>query len=79
MLPQVITYGLNVVERWKLRHLPGPAPRIFIGNLSELRGRNTWDVYTAWTRKYGRIYRWFQGRQPMVTIAGPDAVPRSPV
>ena len=71
---QVLTYGLNIFERWKLRHLPGPPPRLFIGNLLELRGRNSWDVYTAWTRKYGSVYRWFQGRQGMVTITRPDLV-----
>jgi len=68
----VITYGLNIVERWKFRHIPGPSPEFIIGNLAELKGRNHWEVCSTWSEKYGKLYRWFNGRKAVVTISDPD-------
>lgn len=67
---QVVAYGLNVEGRWKYRHLPGPTPRLFVGNLGATKGRNIWDVVGEWSRTYGKIYCWFEGRNPVVVISG---------
>ena len=38
-LAQFFVWGLNPVARWKYRHIPGPTPGLFFGNLLQVNLR----------------------------------------
>lgn len=35
-LAGLLAYGVNAINRWKHRHLPGPRPAPFLGNLGQV-------------------------------------------
>ena len=69
---QVIIQGFHPTARWKLRHVPGPSPLWVFGNTLEVRHYDfllflAWD---AWAKKYGKVFKWFWGPQPVITVRG---------
>ncbi|KAK9909316.1 hypothetical protein WJX75_000424 [Coccomyxa subellipsoidea] len=63
-----IAYGFHPIARWRLRKLPGPSPAWYSGNLPELLSKGSAVVYTEWGQKYGKVYKYFSGAQPVVVI-----------
>ncbi|KAJ8344911.1 hypothetical protein SKAU_G00291040 [Synaphobranchus kaupii] len=69
----LIVYGL-----WPLRSLnklgiPGPRPLPFLGNLLSFRaGIHNYDLECL--RKYGRVWRYFEGRRPIIMVTDPKII-----
>ncbi|GMT21589.1 hypothetical protein PFISCL1PPCAC_12886 [Pristionchus fissidentatus] len=67
-------YYSNVNKKWSRRGVPGPTPELFLGNL-----RSTWDydkprsiVIRDWSKKYGKIYGFYEGQVPHLVISDYD-------
>ena len=66
----VWVYGLNLVQRWRYRHIPGPPPKWLLGNAAEIQARMMHGSYEQWAKKYGPVCRIFMGMRPLVIITG---------
>ncbi|CAF1165944.1 unnamed protein product [Rotaria sordida] len=56
--------------------IPGPAPKFFFGNLSEIikaKGRPSVAIQ-QWTDKYGHIFGYFEGHTPILVISDPEVL-----
>jgi hypothetical protein len=63
-------YGLNPVQRWRYRHIPGPPPAWLLGNAVTMRRKMAHIAYEDWKALYGPVFRIFVGMQPFVVISG---------
>ena len=63
-------YGLNPVQRWRYRHIPGPRPAWLLGNAVTMRRKMAHIAYEDWKALYGPVFRIFIGMQPFVVITG---------
>ena len=69
--PQAIWLcGLNAVQRWRYRHIPGPRPAWLLGNAVTMRRKMAHIAYEDWKALYGPVFRIFVGMQPYVVISG---------
>lgn len=67
----VIADGFFPAARLKLRHIPGPSPWWLVGNTLEIAATHDYFLYKAWEvwgQKYGKVFKWFWGPQPVVTV-----------
>ncbi len=64
-------YGLNLVQRWQYRHIPGPPPKWLLGNAAEVQDKMMHGSYEQWAKEYGPVCRIFMGMLPIVIITGP--------
>eukprot|EP00873_Tetraselmis_striata_P046538 jgi/Tetstr1/466802/TSEL_011272.t1 len=68
----LLLYGLNIPRRWQLRHLPGPTPLPFVGNLLDVAKKGLHESRNEWTKAYGDVYVWWRGRLPVVVVSQPE-------
>lgn len=66
-------YGLNLVTRWRYRHIPGPPPAWMLGNAREMQAKMVQFAYQEWAQQYGPIFRVFVGMQPIVVVTGAES------
>lgn len=60
--------------RWKLRHLPGPRPLLFFGNIVPLSKHGLHEQRKRWQEDYGDVFVWWRGmRSPQVTVSDPES------
>ncbi|GMT23066.1 hypothetical protein PFISCL1PPCAC_14363, partial [Pristionchus fissidentatus] len=67
-------YYSNANRKWAKRGIPGPEPELLLGNL-----RSIWDldnprslVIRAWSKKYGKVYGFYEGQRPLLVISDFD-------
>mmetsp|Transcript_28518 Transcript_28518/g.73237 ORF Transcript_28518/g.73237 Transcript_28518/m.73237 type:complete len:527 (+) Transcript_28518:1112-2692(+) len=66
-------YGLNLVQRWRFRHLPGPKPAWLLGNLKDVSKNGIQLQRKLWHDEFGPIFVWWIGTVPGISIADPEA------
>ena len=53
--------------------LPGPKPWPYVGNLIEVaRYGGLHKAFVEYAKKYGKVYKMYLGRSPMITVADPE-------
>lgn len=70
-----IIYWLGVSEFALISHvrLPGPKPWPYFGNLIEVaRYGGLHKAFVEYGKKYGKVYKMYMGRSPMITVADPE-------
>ena len=71
----VFIYWLGVSEFALISHvpLPGPKPWPYVGNLIEVtRYGGLHKAFVEYAKKYGKVYKMYMGRSPMITVADPE-------
>ena len=56
---------------WRLRRVPGPLAYGLVGHLPLLDKHGS-QAFGVLAKKYGPIYRFYMGRQPLVVVADPE-------
>ncbi|XP_004386011.2 cytochrome P450 3A8-like [Trichechus manatus latirostris] len=64
------TYSHNVLKKLQI---PGPKPLPFMGNLLAYR-KGWWKFDMKCYKKYGKIWGFYDGRQPVIAITDPDMI-----
>ncbi len=67
---QIISWCSNWENRWKYRHIPGPAYSFPLGNMATVRKKMQFRAYTDWQAQYGDTFKMFFLRQPVVVTTG---------
>ena len=70
-----LIYWLGVSEFALISHvpLPGPKPWPYFGNLIEVaRYGGLHKAFVEYAKKYGKVYKMYMGRSPMITVADPE-------
>ena len=71
----VFIYWLGVSEFALISHvpLPGLKPWPYFGNLIEVaRYGGLHKAFVEYAKKYGKVYKMYMGRSPMITVADPE-------
>ncbi|EHA98417.1 Cytochrome P450 3A13 [Heterocephalus glaber] len=66
-------YGTSSHGLFKKLGIPGPKPLPFFGNMLTSR-KGIWDFDTKCFKKYGKMWGFYDGRQPILAITDPDIV-----
>ncbi|XP_052689109.1 cytochrome P450 3A9-like [Crassostrea angulata] len=68
-LYKYLVYHFNTFERLGI---PGPKPTFFLGNLLEIRNKGQLQAIIDWRKEYGRIFGYFEGYTPVLSVSDPD-------
>jgi thromboxane-A synthase/cytochrome P450 family 3 subfamily A len=63
----------NPWQRFKLRHIPGPAYRPIFGNLLEIRQLGSHVFMQQCRERHGPVFKLWAGPLPWIIVADPDA------
>uniref|UniRef100_A0A8D0Q3I1 Cytochrome P450 3A n=1 Tax=Sus scrofa TaxID=9823 RepID=A0A8D0Q3I1_PIG len=66
-------YGTYSHGFFKKLGIPGPTPVPYFGNILAYR-KGIWDFDNKCFQKYGKIWGFFDGRQPVLAITDPDMI-----
>jgi len=66
---QLLLWSLHPLARFRLRHVPGPRPSLFVGNALELRRLGQVEAYSRWAREHGPVFKVWLGSRPVVVVA----------
>ena len=56
-------------------NIPGPKPVLFVGNfLDVIKSRRLSLTIREWTKKYGRVFGYFEGHTPVLVVSDPDII-----
>ncbi|XP_053521314.1 cytochrome P450 3A12 [Artibeus jamaicensis] len=69
----IYLYGIHTHGIFKKLGIPGPTPLPFVGTILGYR-RGFWDFDQECFKKYGRMWGFYDGRQPMLAITDPDLI-----
>ena len=61
-------YGFRPVQRWRLKHIPGPKPAWLFGNLAEIVKLGKHEAFHRWGKAYGGVCKIFEGGIPSVVV-----------
>ena len=67
---QVAGWCSNWINRWRYRHIPGPAYSFPLGNFMTIKKKMMFKAYTDWQAQYGDIFKVFFVRLPVVVTSG---------
>ena len=59
---------------WMYRHIRGPAPLPFFGNVFDLAGKDLHKVYQSWEKEYGSVFKAFLGPYVVIVTSEVDMV-----
>ena len=80
--PQIVVDGFAIPQRVRLRHIPGSPPLWLLGHTLAAKARHKMFLYDMWEEmgaRHGKVFKWFWGTQPIITIRGaPCAMRRAP-
>ena len=64
----------KIYETFQHMGIPGPTPKLFFGNVIDLftHNRHSSACLADWTKKFGKIYGYFMGHTPIISISDPD-------
>lgn len=71
--PQIVIEGFAIPQRMCLRHIPGTPPAWLVGHMLRVKRRHRLFLYDMWEemgREHGKVFKWFWGTQPVITIRG---------
>ncbi|XP_001498057.2 cytochrome P450 3A12 isoform X1 [Equus caballus] len=66
-------YGTYTHGLFKKLGIPGPTPLPFLGNVLSYR-KGFWDFDKTCFKKYGKIWGFYDGRQPVLAITDPEMI-----
>ncbi|XP_036884975.1 cytochrome P450 3A12-like [Sturnira hondurensis] len=69
----IYLYGTHTHGLFKKLGIPGPTPLPFVGTVLGYR-KGFWDFDQECFKKYGRMWGFYDGRQPMLCITDPDLI-----
>ncbi|XP_076456167.1 cytochrome P450 3A4-like [Babylonia areolata] len=87
MMPEIVVGIFSAVLflllalYWHLKHhfsiferlsIPGPKPSLLVGNLREIMKKGQFQATVDWTQKYGRVFGYFEGYTPVLSVSDPD-------
>ncbi|CAF3156814.1 unnamed protein product, partial [Rotaria sp. Silwood2] len=76
LLILIVFYGWHVHRAYSFftrLNIPGPSPRFFVGNFLEILQTKRLSLkIQEWTKKYGRIFGYFEGHTPILVVSDPD-------
>ena len=63
----------TVQRTWERLGLKGPkASSLFLGNLGDTMAQGRFKLYAEWTKKYGKVFGYYEGSIPVLLVADPD-------
>ncbi|XP_059754705.1 cytochrome P450 3A29-like [Balaenoptera ricei] len=66
-------YGTYSHGFFKKLGIPGPTPLPYFGNILSYR-KGIWDFDNKCFKKYGKMWGFFDGQQPVLAITDPDMI-----